>query len=200
MVNLAAGWSATAVYHPHGDKAHIMAGVFQANGDNETLQPLRSDELIYGVQAGVRPEFMGYKGRYHIFAWHVDESERGSEANGFALNAEHTFGNWIPFFRYSFGDQDSSDPKPPPIRQSANIGIGYEGVFGQNKDWAAIGLAWAEPTDRTLRDQYGLEFDYSFRLFPNVILTPHFQLIRNPSKNPTKDHLTVLGLRARLEY
>jgi porin len=200
MANMGAGWSATVVYHPSGNTSHVMAGVYQGNGDNETFEPLRSDELVYAFQAGLRPEFNGHKGRYHIFAWHVDETESTSEANGFALNAEHTFDNWTPFFRYSFGDQDRSDPKSPPIRQSANLGIGYEGVFGQNRDWVAIVATWAEPTDNSLRNQYGFEADYSVRLTPHIIFTPHFQLIRNPSNNPSTDHLTVIGLRARVEF
>lgn len=200
MVTLFSGWSVNAVYHPVGGTTHITAGVFQSNGDNEDFKPLRMDELIYALQVGWKPKFWGYKGRYHIFAWHVDETDDTSEANGFAVNAEHKFGNLTPFFRYSFGDQDRSDPKSHSIRQNANIGIGYDGVFGQSKDWAAIVATWAEPTDETLNDQYGLEFDYSFRFTPHIILTPHVQLIQDPSMNTSKNNVLVIGLRARMEF
>ena len=130
----------------------------------------------------------------------MDETDSSAEANGFAVNAEHTFGNWTPFFRYSFGDQKRSDPKSPAIRQSANLGVGYDGVFNGGKDWFAVVATWAEPTDDSLRDQYGFEFNYNFRLTPHTFLTPHIQLIHHPSKNPGKNNISVAGLRARIEF
>lgn len=199
-VTFFSGWSINAVYHPVGGTWHITAGVFQANGDNEDFQPLYLDQLIYGLQAGWKPEFWGYKGRYHIFMWHVDSTESKTKANGFAINAEHTINKWTPFIRYSFGDQDRNDPKSVGIRQSANFGIGYDSPFGQSKDWVAIVVTWAEPTDASLRDQYGLEIDYSFRLTPNSTFTPHYQLIRNPSKNPGRDYVSIIGLRAKIDF
>ena len=200
LITLNSGWTLDAVYHPVGGTTHIVAGVFQANNDSQNFQPLRSDELIYALQLGVKPEFSGYKGRYHIFAWHVDETEKTTDANGFAVNAEHQFDNWTPFFRYSFGDQNRSDLNSHPIRQSANIGIGYDGVFGYSKDWVAIAASWAEPTDETLRDQYGLEVDYSFRLTPHSTLTPHVQLIRDPSQNLSTNTILIIGLRAKIDF
>lgn len=193
-------WSMTGVYHPVGGNTHIVAGVFQANASNETFEPILFDELTYALQMGCKPEFLGNKGRYHIFVWHDDETESKTDANGFAINAEHQFGNWTPFLRYSFGDQDREDPKSHSIRQSANVGIGYDGIFGQTKDWVALVGTWAEPTDKTLRDQYGLEFDYSFRLTPHSTLTPHIQLIRDPSLDPSKDSIVLVGLRAKIDF
>lgn len=200
MVTFFSGWSMTGVYHPIGGNTHIAVGIVQGNGDNETVQPLHSDELTYALQVGWKPEFMGSKGRYHVFAWHVDETDDTSEANGFALNAEHQFGNWTPFFRYSYGDQDRSDPKSVAIRQSANLGIGYDGLVGGGTDWLAVVATWAEPTNETLREQYGVEVDYSFRFTPNVTLTPHIQLIHDPSNNPDKNNLTIVGLRTRFDF
>lgn len=199
-VTFFSGWSVNAVYHPVDGNWHITAGVFQANGKNETFEPLYLDQLIYGVQAGFKPELWGYKGRYHIFAWHADATENKTKANGFALNAEHTFNAWTPFIRYSFGDQDRTDPQSHGIRQSANIGVGYDGPFGHSKDWVAIVFTWAEPTDATHRDQYGMEIDYSFRLTPNSTFTPHYQLIWNPSQNPTKNSVSIIGLRAKIDF
>jgi len=200
LITLSSAWSMNAVYHPVGGTTHIAAGVFQANVDNEDFTALHSDELIYALQLGWKPEYRGGKGRYSIFTWHVDETDDTTDANGFAVNAEQEFGNWTPFFRYSFGDQDRSDSRSHPIRQSANLGVGYNGVFGRNKDWAAIVAIWAQPTDETLRDQYGLEADYKFRLTPHIILTPHVQLIRDPSRNPDKKNVLVSGLRAKVEF
>lgn len=195
-----AGWSANIVYHPVDGTTHIMVGVFQANGNNEDIEPLHFDQLTYGLQLGWKPKGGSGQGRYHIFLWHIDETEDTADANGFALNLEQGFGNWTPFIRYSFGDQDENDSNARAIRQSANLGIGYDQVFGRSKDWIAIVATWAGPTDSSLRDQYGMELDYAFRLFPHVTLTPNVQWIIDPSENLDKDNIWLAGVRAKFEF
>lgn len=146
------------------------------------------------MQLELKPKLDDGQGLYHIFAWHLDETDKTAEANGFALNLEQGFGNCPPFFRYSYGDQDRNDSKSNAIRQSANVGIGYDRVFGRSKDWIAVVASWAEPTDESLRDQSGLELDSSFRL------TPHAQWIHHHPKNPVDDNIRVAGLRAKFEF
>ena len=60
-----------------------------------------------------------------------------------------------------------------------------------------IGLAWGQPTDRNLRDQYTLEVFYRIYITPQMHVSPDFQLIINPSQSPDRDVVGVFGVRVR---
>ena len=198
-----AGWSANvAVQFDEGD-TYVMGGVFQANGSNEIWNPIRWDQLVYAMQLVCNPRFGANPGRYQVFVWHQDETSRDSKVNGIALHVEQGLGEhgrWVPFLRYMLGDQNREDPKSRDVRQSVNIGLGYEHPFGRSKDWIALAATWAEPTNRNLRNQKSLELDYAFCLAPSVYLTPHGQVIFDPSENPGEDVLTIFGVRTRIVF
>ncbi len=57
-----------------------------------------------------------------------------------------------------------------------------------------------EPQNRSLRDQYVLEAFHRIQVFPNIQLTPGYQVIINPSLNPGQDVVGVFEIRFRLLF
>ena len=51
-----------------------------------------------------------------------------------------------------------------------------------------------------LRDQWTTEVFYRYQVTSNFAITPDFQLIFNPSLNPTKDTLSVFSVRGRIAF
>ena len=98
----------------------------------------------------------------------------------------------MPWLRYSYADGGGTR-----VRQALAAGIGFEDPFGKPDDLAGIGLAWGQPRDTKLRDQYVAEAFYRFHLTPYTHLTPDIQWIFNPSEAPNQDSILVLGLRLR---
>ena len=58
-------------------------------------------------------------------------------------------------------------------------------------------MSWEEPSNRALRDQYVVEGFYRFYLTLHTHLTPDIQVVIDPANAPTKDAVTVFGLRLR---
>ena len=98
----------------------------------------------------------------------------------------------VPFCRYSFADGEATD-----LRQLAFGGLGLEKPFRRKDDLIGLGFAWGQPRKRSLPDQYVLEAFYCVQVFPYVQVTPDLQVIFNPSQNPDKSTIMVLGLRTR---
>ena len=61
-----------------------------------------------------------------------------------------------------------------------------------------VAVAWGEPSDRDLRDQFMVEGFYRLQLTPAIQLTPDVQFIINPSNAPSEDHVWVVGVRLRI--
>jgi hypothetical protein len=61
-------------------------------------------------------------------------------------------------------------------------------------------LAWGDPSDKSLQDQYTMESFYRFQAGKHFQITPGFQLIVNPSNDPDSDVKTVFQIRARITF
>ena len=55
------------------------------------------------------------------------------------------------------------------------------------------------PRDLSLRSQLTIEGFYRFLVTPTIQMTPDVQFIINPSSNPSRNLVTVFGLRARVD-
>jgi carbohydrate-selective porin OprB len=98
----------------------------------------------------------------------------------------------VPFLLYSFGDGGGID-----VRQTVATGVGIEEAFGRNQDLVGLVLSWAQPADRSMRDQYTIEFFHRIYVTPFLHVTPDIQVIVDPSNNLDEDVIAVLGLRLR---
>ena len=81
-----------------------------------------------------------------------------------------------------------------------SIGLGIENLFGQNDDVIGLAAAWQESSAPSLRDQYVLEAFYRFYITPHTHVSPDIQVVVDPANAPSKDAVTVFGLRLRTLY
>ena len=115
-----------------------------------------------------------------------------------ALTLEQPLGrgsHLVPFLRYAYAHRGLNG-----IRQNLSFGLGIEELFGQNDDVVGLAMSWQDPSDRSRRDQYVLETFYRFYITPHTHLTPDIQVIVDPANAPTKNSVTVFGLRLRTLY
>ena len=70
-------------------------------------------------------------------------------------------------------------------------------TFGH--DLIGLGLSWGGPSDRSRRDQYGLEIFYAMQLTNNITVTPDIQITIYPSFNDEKDVVGVYSV-LRIRY
>ena len=78
--------------------------------------------------------------------------------------------------------------------------VRVEDVFGQNDDLLGLAASWQDPSNRTAGEQYVLEAFYRFYITPHTHLTPDIQVVIDPANTPTKDAVTIFGLRLRTLY
>ena len=198
----AAGLGGAVGVYPH-DRLYVLAGLHDANGRRTAGISSFFDqtEFFYVVEAGYTPRYGETgEGMYHLTAWYQDAQERDNtpSGKGIALTLEQEFGpqgTIVPFVRYAYGEGAGLD-----VRQLLAAGIGFEDLFGYSEDLLGIGLAWGQPADRALRDQYTFEIFYLLHITPQLKLTPDFQVIRDPSKNPDESVVYVAGVRVRLVF
>ena len=131
----------------------------------------------------------------HIHFWRQDaRQEAGTvESEGWAFTYSHVGDRGAtPFLRFGWSDGDAAQ-----MRRFVGIGATMD-LFGRDK--VGAGLAWGSPPERELRDQVTAELFYRIQLTQTWRMTPSIQVYYQPSYNPDKDWITVLGLRTRVSY
>lgn len=217
------GAGAVAAVYPGTGSLYIKGGVFTANSSDTgwTVDDFFSrNEHFYFVEVGStsfarRPIPIHARGpmdanNFHVTFWYRDPLEpRDSqditrpqdEAYGIAFNINQMAGeNIMWFLRGGLGTGGFA-------KVNLTVGMGYRPPDRQ-ADLFGVGVGWSDPDDAqipqqlpfALRDQGTLETFYRFALTPNIALTPAYQLIVNPSLNPSEDALSVFSLRARLAF
>ena len=78
-------------------------------------------------------------------------------------------------------------------------GFGLEDPFGNAGDMFGLGVGWADPDARSLRDEYVVEAFYRVQVTPTLQFTPDFQVVFQPSAS-TDDAVGVFSLRFRIQY
>jgi porin len=183
---------------------YVVAGIHDANGDAtragfDTF--FGEGEYFTAVEFGWFPfTDEPNEGMYHVTLWHTDARQNAGKPSdrGVAVTLEQPVGSdakFVPFLRYAYGHRGLNG-----IRQNLSIGLGIEDVFGQNDDVIGLAGSWQEPSDGALRDQYVIEAFYRFYITPHTHLSPDIQVIIDPANAPTKDAVTVFGLRLRTPY
>ncbi len=198
-----AGFGLATAFYPTNE-IYIIGSLQNANGDRTgtDLDSLGELELFYAVELGVVPG--GVSGsapdHYHLTLWHTDarKKEKRPSAYGVAITLEKGFGpggNIVPFLRYSWSSDAATS-----VEQLVAVGVGFEEVFGQNRDVIGLGFSWGRPHDRSRPDQYVAEAFYRFFLTERTSVTPDVQLIVNPSLAPSRRNVWLFGLRLRTVF
>jgi porin len=204
------------MYRPHRS-IYMRLGVHDANADDERagFDTLFGDgELFKIVEVGFDPGFMPRRpgrppfGDVHLTLWHQDKRENAKVAEGWGIvvSASQRFGRFVPFLRYGYSEgrrnEQLSEGFAPPalLRQMVNGGLAIDDIFGQSNDRIGIGITWAEPADRTLRDQKAVDIFYRIQMTPEIAVSPTLQVVFDPSRNPAEDMVTVGGVRTRFTF
>jgi porin len=185
---------------------YVSGSVQQASDDRVGLELGSTNGVAYALEFGYTPEIkdVGH-GNYRFTVWHIDESDRTPEPEyGFALSFDQEVGDRvIPFLRYAINDADSiedGDIDRLGTRQVLALGVGVSGAPHRPDDYWGAGLAWGQPRDGDLRDQWTGEMFYRFQLTPTQQLTLGVQGIVDPSNAPDDDLIGVFQVRWRVAF
>lgn len=182
---------------------YVSAGIQDAKGkqDQIDLDSFFDATYLYTVELGWQPRVnTSTEGRYKLALGYMDSGDdhkgkKGQEAGwGVALSLQRDVTEGIGLFaqiRHSFGDRIAQD-----IRTSANAGIVFNKPWGWPNDALGVGLLYARPDDKNLRDEYGLEIFWRLQMTHRFDLAPDIQIIspRGRGKNGTS---VIPGLRLR---
>ena len=75
-------------------------------------------------------------------------------------------------------------------------GVACNGAFGWAQDTVGLAFGVGKPSAAGVDAQFTFEFYSRMQITKRLSLTPDIQIIANPSSNPERDLLAVLGLRA----
>jgi porin len=180
---------------------YIAAGIHDANGNRTTAgfdTFFGEGEYFTAVEFGLTPNYgEPHAGMYHVTLWNIDARQNAGRPSdrGVALTLEQQVGcdgSIVPFLRYAYAHRGLNG-----IRQNLSIGLGIEDVFGQNDDVVGVATSWEEPSNRSLSEQYVVEAFYRFHITPHTHLTPDIQVVIDPANAPSRNAVTVFGLRLR---
>lgn len=178
------------------DKLYLMAGVNDANGKDGQLDPasfFQTREWMTWVEFGYRGDHtLNTNHNIHTTLWHQDERKEAGvgESKGITFTYCYvTEGLFEPFIRIGVSDGDA-----PQMRRFAGLGTA---VNLTDKTTLGLATSWGSPPQTDLRDQITTEVFYRVQLTQHISLTPDLQVYYQPSYNPDKDWITVIGLRMR---
>ncbi len=179
------------------EELHISVGIGDANGDRSVggFDTFFGDAEFFGaLDLAFTPTFAGLgHGRYAVTLWHIDaRSSLGiPSGRGFSAVFEQEISpGVVPFARYGYGDGATLQ-----VKHLAALGVGFERPFGADDDVVGVGGSWSRPHVPGARDQWGLEVFYRFQLTPVIQVTPGFELLINPSLDPSEDLVGVFQMR-----
>jgi hypothetical protein len=214
------GFGAVAAVFPTDGGLYLQASMFTALSSDTGITIddfFTKNEHFYSFEVGwsglaATPVPLAARGpmdanNFHVMGWYrnplqgistptlTQPGEGSPEAYGVAFNAVYQVGeNFVPFLRGGLSKNWVTD---------ANLTAGFcwrptGATF--SSDLLGFGGGWARPSNGSLRSQYTIEAFYRFHLTPNFALTPDFQIVFNPSLNPTVSTLYVTGFRARVSF
>lgn len=184
------------------DWLYVSGGLTNADGNSTTIEiDTLFDEWRFFkfVEVGVTPTIDNLgEGRYRIAFWHLDSRSHANAPSdgGFTLIGDQKIGEHISLFaRYGYSDADLTG-----VKQAAQIGGAYEGLFGSDSDLTGLAFGWADPEAGGLRDEFVLEVFHRMQLTGRIQFTLGAQLILDPSNRPEEDALGVFSARFRVSF
>ena len=200
------GLGAFVMYRPQPN-VMLRLGTHDANADVEKFGGDTYDGELFtifevGIDTGLVQRKPGGppQGHVHISLWHQDDREDAGidDGQGIAGSLVQRFGRFTPFVRYGYAD--GGDNGPTPIKHTANVGLVTDKIFGQTNDRVGVGLTWSDPSNSALDNQEEIDVFYRVQMTPRIALSPIFQYIIDPVRNPDEDEIYVMGIRTRFEF
>ncbi len=184
------------------EELHITAGIGDANGDRSVggFDTFFGDaEFFSALEISFTPTFEDLgSGRYSVTLWHIDARSKAGIPSGHGVSAvfeQEVLPGIVPFARYGYGNGAGL-----PVEHLAVLGVGCKRPFGADDDVAGVAASWARPRGGNFRDQWGIEMFYRFQLTSAIQITPGFQVVFNPSLNPSKDVVGIFQMRIGVAF
>jgi porin len=186
-------------YRP-SDRFYVTGGV--ANAYNTTTESefdtISDGDFFYSAEAGWTPQVEGRgAGRYSVMVWHIDaRNENGFSSpsdEGVTLVAGQQLSDRVQVWgRYAYADGATTN-----IRNLAQAGVGYIGLFGSPSNMSGLAASYAEPRSSTSRDEKVIEAFQRIQLARFTQLSAGFQVVFDPGNNPGEDQVELLYARLR---
>ncbi|NOY00954.1 MAG: carbohydrate porin [Verrucomicrobia bacterium] len=187
------------VWTPGHDLFVILGGGSTNGREAETTNAEENlKEWFTATTLGWRPEHELGKGLYQITLWRSDNRTRSilPNAAGYSILLQQELSNgWTPFTRYSYSNAPVTDTK-----QIFTAGVVHEGTNRSTNDRIGFALAWGQPHNTSLSEQWTAELFYRYAITPTFRITPLAQIIVDPSRNSYDEVIGVFGLRGRLTF
>lgn len=182
----------------------LLGGIHDANAKttDNPFDTIGQKEFLKVIEARwytTTPERARWD-QVRLMYWHQDErvSAGVPASQGVSLVASHLFNdNIMPFLVAGISDGNATLFKRD---LAVGVGIGFHSTATKARDVLGFGVAWGDPSNDALQDQYTAEIDYRFQLLDNFAITPSVQFIKNPALNPAQTTVTVFGLRMRATF
>ena len=164
-----------------------------ANGRYPDFKSFADGRFFYVGQLEISPEIFGQRGSYRFTYYWIDPTETLQSGRGLALSFDQPLGSDCgAFFRFS-----QADGRRRPMRKFCSAGFVSLAPGGWKSDRAGAGFTWAQPTDRQLMDQYGLELFYRWQVTARMEFSTDVQWIIDPALPDAREAVAVGGLRVR---
>lgn len=183
-----------------GNDLFLIIGGGRANGrESETTSAAQDlKEWFSATTFGWNPEHRLGKGLYQVTLWRSDERSDSllPSASGYSILLQQELAKgWTPFVRYSYSNANVTN-----TQKIATAGVVQEGTKTRPKDRIGFALAWGQPHNSNLTEQWTAELFYRYSVIPTFQITPLAQIIIDPSKNPYNRVIGIFGLRGRVTF
>jgi len=186
-------------YRP-GDRFYVTGGV--ANGYATTTQSglssVSDSDFFYSAEAGWTPQIEGMgAGRYSVMVWRIDSrTENGFDSpsdDGVTFVAGQQLSNRLQVWgRYGYANGATTN-----IRNLAQAGVGYIGLFGSPSNMSGLAASFAGPRSSASRDEKVIEAFQRIQLARFTQLSVGFQFVFDPGNSPDEDRVELLYGRLR---
>ena len=190
----------------------VHLGAVESDSDFEDI----FDETFFIAEVGIKPGLFGREGAYRFYAWtnrdnHTEFRDIGDnheEGYGFGLSFDQQFtDNITGFARFGWQDEDVYE-----IETSWSIGVQFAGaLWGREDDVFAMAFGrsdFGDDYEDSLRDLgFGtnsaeslFEAYYSMKINDNITISPDIQVADGMLGMDNDDTVTILGVRAQLDF
>lgn len=185
---------------------YVIGGLTDAKGDTfekgEWLDFGRNffnGNFFQAIEVGLVPSFEErYFRKVSITYWHSDSYTSTSDVEigsgqGLAVSSHWYFlDKYAPYIRFAFSNGNGENAF---YKKDVQIGNGFR---FKSHDLLGIAFSWAETNIPDAKNQMTGEIYYRINLTEHLEITPDFQLIFNPTLNPSVISLTYWGVRGRV--
>ncbi|MFG0248671.1 MAG: carbohydrate porin, partial [Phycisphaeraceae bacterium JB051] len=177
------------------ENVYVTAGFFDNNavGTHSPFPSFADGDYFYAGEVGFI-NTSERSGNYRLTVW----NSQTTDANGCGVAVsvdQHIASNLVLFGRWGMADDEVSD-----FETFVSAGIGIESPFGREDDLAAIGCAWADPTDTTAEEETIVEAFYRYQINDYFQLSPIVQAVFDPADSPESNTVYTAALRVQFVW